>query len=88
MPRLALGSLFYSPADGFGTIMSGMSTNGSASNEPSVTRRQLDQLFLTLWKEEKIATEQGCDCCILSALEFECDCGWIGYCFYTVSARK
>lgn len=59
MPRLALGSLFCSPADGFGTIMSGMSTNGSASNEPSATRRQLEELVLTLWKEEMIAIEQG-----------------------------
>ncbi len=72
----------------FSATMSGRGASGSASNEPSATRRQLDQFFWTLWKEEKIATEQGCDCCGLSALEHEYDCGWIGYCYYTVSLPK
>jgi hypothetical protein len=88
VPRLELGSLSYSPADGSGATMSGRGASGSASNEPSVTRKQLDQLFLTLWKDKNIATEQGCDCCGLSALEHEYDCGWIGYCYYTVSLPK
>ena len=88
VPRLALGSLFYSSADGLGAIMSSaLGASGSASNEPSATRRQLDQLFMILWKDENIATEHRCDIGDLAALECEYDCGWIGYCYYTVSKR-
>ena len=75
--------------DDSGATLSGLGADGSASNEPigsSATRRQLDQFFMTLWKDKNIATEHICDLCSLSALELECDCGWIGYCYYTVSA--
>lgn len=67
--------------------MAGIGASSSASKQPSVTRRQLDQLFMTLWKDKKINVEHSCDIGDLSALECEYDCGWIGYCYYTVSER-